>query len=544
MYSLMLVDDECDVRKAILETINWNELGFEVVGEAENGREALDVAQRLNPDVIITDIKMPFMDGIEFVKELREENPITKIIFLTGFNDFEYAKSAIKYNVMEYLLKPISADNLGKTLTSVRQKLDSERDTLRNIEQMKKNYETDRQIMRMGFLHALVAGGVSKKYIESVIPKLGLKLDGECNLVFVTKPSRHSLESNILGVDDTDLLMASISKLVTQTADRYVRNESFWHLEHFVTILSDTRKNIEENSNILMLEIQQNIEHFYGVTSTTGVSEKFDDISKTKLAYESAISALEYRLILDNNKIIHISDIEPDGKVRFLFDENSEANLKSILKTGTKEQVTQFVNKMFENMRNRKATLSDYQIYIIEMFSVVVKTAKSLIPDFDLNVGNNLNFITEIFNHESIDDVKKWFERLCHRIIEYINLQRQDSTDILADMGYEYIKKNYHQSDLSLKMISDQLHISSSYFSSIFKKFTGDSFTNILIKIRMEKAKELVLTTNKKIFEIAQETGYTDQHYFSYCFKRYFQVSPNEMRRGSGNDSSDAVSES
>lgn len=195
-------------------------------------------------------------------------------------------------------------------------------------------------------------------------------------------------------------------------------------------------------------------------------------------------------------------------------------------------------------MRLRKATLSDYQIYIIEMFSVVVKTAKSLIPDFDLNVGNNLNFITEIFNHESIDDVKKWFERLCHRIIEYINLQRQDSTDILADMGYEYIKKNYHQSDLSLKMISDQLHISSSYFSSIFKKFTGDSFTNILIKIRMEKAKELVLTTNKKIFEIAQETGYTDQHYFSYCFKRYFQVSPNEMRRGSGNDSSDAVSES
>ncbi|WP_312644300.1 response regulator [Hydrogenoanaerobacterium sp.] len=532
MYSLMLVDDEYDVRKAILETICWNELGFEVVGEAENGREALDVAQRLNPDVIITDIKMPFMDGIEFVKVLREENPITKIVFLTGFNDFEYAKTAIQFNVMEYLLKPISADNLSKTLTSIRKKLDEERDALRDIERMKKNYETDRRIMRMGFLHALVAGGLTKEYIVVTFPKLGLQLDGECNLVFVTKPSRHSLETNTLGVDDTDLLMSSISKLITQIADRYAHNETFWHLDHIVTILSDNRKTIDANSDMLMLEIQQNMEHFYGISSTIGVSEKFDEVSKIRLAYESALSALDYRLILGRNRIIHIGDIEPDSKVRFLFDESNETTLKSILKTGTKEQVSKFINRMFENMRRHKATISDYQIYIIEMFSVVVKTAKSLIPDFDLNVGNNLNFITDIFTHESIDDVKLWFERLCHRVMEYINLQRQDSADILAGKGYEYIKKNYQASDLSLKSVSEQLHISPSYFSSIFKKSTGDSFTNVLIKIRMENAKELLLSTNKKIFEIAQETGYTDQHYFSYCFKRYFQISPNEMRRG------------
>lgn len=536
MYSLMLVDDEQDVRKAILETISWNELGFDVVGEAENGREALDIAQRLNPDVIITDIKMPFMDGIEMVKALREENPITKIVFLTGFNDFEYAQTAIQYNVMEYLLKPISADNLTKTLLSIRHKLDEERDELRNIERMKQNYETDRKIMRMGFLHALVAGGLSKDYIFSVRGKLGLQMDGECNLVFVTKPGRQSLETNTLGVEDTDLMMSSISKLIAQTADRYARNETFWHLDQIVTILSDTCKKVEQNSETLMLEIQQNLEHFYGVSSTIGVSEKFSDASKIRQAYDSACSALDYRLLLGKNMIIHIGDIEPEGKVRFLFDETSETSLKAIIKTGTKEQASQFISQMFENMRQRKASLSDYQIYIIELFSVVVKTAKALIPNFDLNVENNLNFITEIFNHESIDDVMLWFERLCHRIIEYIGLQRQDSAEVLSRQGLQYIEENYALTDLSLKSVSEYLHISSSYFSSIFKKTTGDSFTNVLIKIRMERARELLLTTSKKIFEIAQETGYTDQHYFSYCFKKYFQVSPNEMRHNAAGE--------
>ncbi|MEG2371386.1 MAG: response regulator transcription factor [Hydrogenoanaerobacterium sp.] len=536
MYSLMLVDDEHDVRKAILETIPWNELGFEVVGEAENGRDALDMAEKINPDVIITDIKMPFMDGIEMVKALREDNPITKIVFLTGFNDFEYAQSAIQYNVMEYLLKPISADNLIKTLNSVREKLDDERGELRSIERMKQSYQTDHEIMRMGFLHALIAGGMTEEYIASAGAKLGLHIYGECSLVFVTRPGKSSLEENVLGVDDTDLLMASISKLIIQIADRHVLHETFWHTDHIITILSDTEAKIDQRSEALMREIQQNLEHFYGVASTIGVSEKFKGAGKVRLAYESAISALEYRLLFDKNMIIHIGDIEPEGNVRFLFDESSETALKNIIKTGTKEQASQFINDVFEKMRRSKASLSDYQIYIIELFSVVVRAAKSTIPDFDLNVGSSLNFMTEIFSHENLDDVKEWFERLCERIMEYISAQRQDNAEVLSGQGLDYMRANFADSQLSLKAVSEHLHISPSYFSSIFKKTIGDSFTNVLTKIRMERAQELLLSTGKKIFEISEETGYTDQHYFSYCFKKYFQISPNEMRHNAAEE--------
>ena len=536
MYSLMLVDDECDVRKAILETIPWGELGFEIVGEAENGREALDIAEKLNPDVIITDIKMPFMDGIEMVKALREYNPTTKVVFLSGFNDFEYAQSAIQYNVIEYLLKPISAENLCNTLKSIRSKLDEERGELSSIEQMKKSYETDHEIMRMGFLHALLSGGLTAEYISAGIPKLNLQLDGECGLVFVTKPGKTSLEANLLGVEDTDLLMISISKMVTQTAGRHMRHETFWHLEHITTILSDTEENIDKNSEVLMREIQQNLERFFGVSSSIGVSKKFKGAVNARAAYESACAALEYRLLLDKNMIIHISDIEPAGEVRFLFDERSEAELKSIIKTGTKEQATQFIDATFDNMRGSNASLSDYQVCIIELFSVVVRAAKAIIPASELNVGNNLNFITEVLSHENIDDVKEWFERLCHRVIEHISLQRHDNAEVISGRGLEYMTANYADFDLSLKTLSEHLHISPSYFSSIFKKTVGDSFTNVLTKIRMERARELLLSSGKKIFEIACETGYADQHYFSYCFKKYFLVSPNEMRRNTAEE--------
>ena len=533
MYSLMLVDDEVDVRKAILETMDWQALGFAVVGEADNGRDALELAERLAPDVIITDIRMPFMDGIEFVRALREQNPVTKVIFLTGFNDFEYAQSAIQCNVMEYLLKPISAENLEKTLTSVREKLDREQAELRDIEKLRQNFYSDRLIVRMGFLHALIMVPLTQEHVEDAVHKLELHLTGETQLLFITRPSRHSLRENSVGIDDTDILLRSISALVSQTADRYLQNESFWYLDQIVTILSDAKEKIEEQAQLLMREVQQALSYFYGVSCTIGVSERFADMRACRAAYQSALSALGYRAVLGGGRIIHISDIEPSKQAGPIYNELDEAQLQTILKTGTREQISAFIGALFGDLSRRRAAVSDYQMCVVEVFSVVIRTAKSLIPDFELNVGHNLGLITDIFSHETIDEIREWLERLCWRVIEYIGLQRQDSADILARSGYDYMKENYADSTLSLKSVSEQLHISSSYFSAIFKKAIGDSFTNVLIKIRMEHAHELLLSTNKKILEIAQQTGYPDQHYFSYCFKKYFQISPNEMRRAS-----------
>ena len=531
MYSLMLVDDEYEVRHAILETMDWEALGFTVVGEADNGRDALELAERLVPDVIITDIKMPFMDGIEFVRALREENPAAKIIFLTGFNDFEYAQSAIQYNVMEYLLKPISAENLKRTLTSVREKLDCEQDELRDIEKLKRSFYTDKLIVRMGFLHTLVSAPLTAEHAASTIRKLELKLDGECQILFITRPGRHSLQANTVGIDDPDIMMSSVSNLVSQTVDRYLRHETFWYLEQVVTVLSDTKKKLDALAEPMMREIQQNLQHFYGVSCTIGVSEPYTDVLATRVAYEGALSALGYRMVLGGGKIIHISDIEPRQETGPIFNQFDEVQLQTILKIGTQEQISEFIGKLFQMLEERRATISDYQMCVIEVFSVVIRTAKGLVPDFELNVGKNLGIITDIFSHETIEEIREWLERLCWRVIEYIGLQRQDSAEVLSRRGLDYMKEHFGDSALSLKSVSDYLHISSSYFSSIFKKSVGDSFTNVLIKLRMEYARELLLSTNKKILELAQETGYTDQHYFSYCFKKYFQVSPNEMRR-------------
>lgn len=150
MYTLLLAEDEYSVRKAIINTINWEELGFQIIGEAENGLEALEIVEQYNPDVIITDIRMPFMGGIDLAKLVREINPITKIVFLTGFNDFDYAISAIKLNVIEYLSKPVTAKKMKETLTSIKIKLDEENSRLRNIELLRKSYTESLPIVRIG----------------------------------------------------------------------------------------------------------------------------------------------------------------------------------------------------------------------------------------------------------------------------------------------------------------------------------------------------------------------------------------------------------
>lgn len=536
MYTLLLVEDEYSVRKAIINTINWGDLGFKIIGEAENGLEALDIVERYNPDVIITDIRMPFMDGIDLAKAVREINPITKIVFLTGFNDFDYAISAIKLNVIEYLSKPITAEKMKDTLTSIKQKLDEENDSMRNIESLRQNYIESLPIVRMGFLISLITGSITGAHISNDVQKLSLNLKGPWYRIFslgIDKKSvsNSTIDKDIIGdVDDIDVIFNSLANITKNIANKYVLNETFVYGENIVVILSDSEENIENYAEILMLEIKQNINKNYGLTVSIGVSNMFQTFDNAKSEFENSITALNYRLIIGANKIIYLCDVEPGKGINFIFDESKEKMFSSILKTGKKDELSLFVSAVFNDLAAQQASLSDFQICTIEMFAVLIKTAKNTIPNFTVNMGRNLNLITDIYKNQTIDEIKSWFEHLCHMVMEYIDVQRQDTTVVLANRGYEYMKSNYSDPELSLKSVSAYLHISSNYFSILFKKIIDEPFKNILIKIRMEKAHELLVTTNMRILEIAKEVGYTDQHYFSYSFKKYFNISPSEMR--------------
>lgn len=531
MYSVILVEDEYDIRKAIINIMDWNRLGFDIIGDAENGQEALELTEKLHPDLLITDIKMPFMDGMELVRQIRESYPVVRTVFLTGMSDFEYAQSAIQYNVMDYILKPVTARKLEQSLTNIKEKLDKESEQLKNVKQLQELYQESLPEMRIGFLISLITTRQTEELIQKRLKQLSLSFKGEnyqITLIRLHVPHKDPELS-----EQINFLRPALSKYVLQCCEKYFSTQCFLYEEYIVCLLCGDSSEFKEQLDLVFAEICQYSQKTAGYTAYVGIGREFKMLSHAKEGFESATAALRYRLVSGKDNIIHINDMEKEDTIQFLFSADDEDRLRTLLKTSDEESVVAFIDDCFLRCVANGASISDYHIMLMEIFIVLAKTAKSVIPNFEINIGNNLDFITQLYRTETIEETKIWIKRLCSNVLKLIAQQRTDSVQELGEEAANLIKTQYSDPCLTLKETANRLHISPTYLGSIIKKHTGSSFTNLLIETRMNCAKDLILNTNKKIFEIAEETGYQNQHYFSYCFKMFHSVSPNEMRSNS-----------
>lgn len=539
MYKLILVDDEEEVRKGILKKINWNEYGFEISGEAENGREALEIAEKVVPDVVITDIKMPFMDGIKLAQKLRERFPSIEIVILTGFDEFEYAQKAIKLNVMEYVLKPISSNEMIDILMRVKSKIDDEIAKRKDIQALKEHYKRSLPILKEKFLASLVSQRISKNDIAEKSASYGLSISGKSFIVSVLSIDSNSvqleedqMETDSRVTDDEELLRFAVFNITEEFVSKFGLGISFIHYEHIViiSISMEDQGAIMDNTLFALEEIKKSVQKFLKVTVSIGVGDGCSDIASLGRSYKNAVNALDYRVILGHNRVICIGDFEPKRTHKAVFDELKEHSLVCALKVGTPEEIRGVIDNLFQEIIDAKSSYKDYQIYLIEMLTTILKVAKDLGEDTDDVFGNNYNIFIEMYKLNDIQEVKEWFTGICLNITGYISRERQDVCKLLVKRAKDYIQNNYFDSEMTIDKVCKYIHISPAYFSTIFKKETKLTFVNYLTNIRMQAAKELLRSTNLKTFQIAEKVGYSEPNYFSYCFKKNLNVSPSDYR--------------
>lgn len=540
MYKLILVDDEEEVRKGILKKIEWEKYGFTIVGEAENGREALEIAEKTMPDLVITDIKMPFMDGINLSKALREKFPTTKIVIITGFDEFEYAQKAIKLNVTEYMLKPISSVEVGEMLTKIKQQIDKETEQKKDISLLMEYYRQSFPILKEKFLSSLITSKIDEKEIHDNFIKYSINLNGNIFVISVISVDSNNSSDKLKNkneaiseYDEKELLRFAALNITNEIVDKYEGNTTFFHNNNIVIISSfheDIRDNIIEKLSKILEEIRQSVQKYLKITVTIGVGTTNTDISQINSSYENALSALDYRLVMGNNRIILLSDIEPQCEEPVIFDELKEHALISAMKVGAEEEIEKTIIKIFEDISEVKTSFKDYQIYLMEILTAILKVAKSSNVDMENVFGKNFNIFIELYKFNDLISVKQWITDICIKVMKHIVTERQDTCTMLVNKAKEYIKENYNDCDMTINKVCNYLHLSPTYFSFIFKKETKATFINYLTKFRMDIAKELLKTTNMKTFEIAERIGYSEANYFSYCFKKNFGVSPSEFR--------------
>lgn len=526
MYSVLVVDDEIRQREAVIKSVEWEKAGFKVTGDAENGIEALELLEKLEPDLILTDIKMPLMTGLELARKAREIRPATKFVILSGYDDFEYAQEAFKYNVIRYLLKPISASEMSEEFVKIKAEMDEEFERLKTGSS---NEHTELRLKKAEFLLPLLLGTGEDIYtvqeLKDSAKRLGLiKSDGDCYSVVASKFKTFAGE-NCTGEHHIDFVNSIVSK--------YALCESFFVNGRIITLVTSEPEEMSTKLRLPVIELVQSAKKLFNQKCTIGISQTVDTPSLLSLSCTQAITARRYTSD-GAGDIRFINDQERKSTFELENVEKSVYKLEQLLKLGSKEEISKFLDDMLSG-KNRDAI--DY--LIIQILATAHRCVSVLSDSNALSqLFSTNNLFTSRLSFDFNEQYKKELISFCLDARDIISRSQRHESEAICDRALQIINDEYMNENLSLTDASEKLGVSPNYLSALIKKTKSQNFIALVTERRMKAASDLLLCTSMKIFEISQKCGYSDQHYFSYCFKKYYGMSPNKYREehlGAGN---------
>ncbi|MBB6733985.1 response regulator [Cohnella zeiphila] len=519
MYRVMIVEDEFIVRYGIRSMIDWEKIGMELAGEAGNGKEALELMQAGLPDILITDIKMPVMDGIELIAEVRRSSPELKIIILSNLEDFQYAKEAIKHGVSEYLVKSdMMPRDFEQALLNVKTKLDAAREE--RSSQAKSEEPAPRR--REKFLAELIEGADGEAAAAArKAESLGM---GPLRSAYVLHISLNAAE---LGFAEKQ---SAVRQTLSQAwADGQLGCEAFPDKQGDLNLLclcgeEDGLAQVTGKAEewIRLLAAQS------GLTATVGIGGPIREWTEAKGAYEQAVWAAKQRMFLGGGRaIVHglsggrRSGEPPPEQIRVASNQ-----LRAMAYASQSRELAAYLEQLFGRLADRRDP-DLVPIVSLELL-MILTTLWSDVSNDDRQLSElKKQYYDQLSKLETLKESKRWFLAAFEALAQHIaRMYNSDRNSIMK--AVQYIRQYYHQ-DISLQAISGYVHLSKNYFANLFKKEMGESFLECLTRIRIEKAKEL-LKRELKATDVGSLVGIQDPKYFSKVFKKITGVSPSEYR--------------
>ncbi len=522
-YTVLVVDDEHDQRRALIEKVDWAAADFEVIGEAENGVEALDLVETLEPDLILTDIKMPMITGLELAARVRELRPATQIVILSGYDSFEYAQTAINYNIISYLLKPISSAEMSQELFEIRRRMDEKLAGVLSVAHSDDMKQLLKKLSVDDFLLPLMLGGNEVQPSDDEL----MQRAAELGIVPKDKPCRFCvIVSKFKGLNDDTRTSSRHIDFINSVFSQYMHTETFTVYGRAVTLaVTDTQG---EMSNILELPLRETVQsakRLLGQSCTIGVSRGFDKLSGCSEAYFQAVTARRYTSD-GAGEVRFINDQERDVDFEVEHVEKSVMKLEQLLKVGNKESLESFVNELYDSNSPDNANL-----LVIQMIAATYRVVSSVADPTELmNLLSTNPLFARITSYSSESVMKSELVSFCENAKSLIMQSQRRDTEVLCDKVVQIIDKRYSDESLSLTAVSNELAVSPNYLSALIKKTKKKNFTTLLTERRMKAAYDMLVCSSMKVLEISEKCGYSDQHYFSYCFKKFYGDSPNKVR--------------
>ena len=532
LYRIILVDDEEEVRKGIIRKIDWEALGFQVVGDAENGQDALEKIEQLEPDVVMTDIRMPYMDGLTLTSWIRQKYPSVKVLIFSGFDDFEYAQKAIKLNVTEYILKPVNVEELTRILNRVRENLDQEIEQRRDVDRLRESYLSSLPILRELFLNDMVRGNMPAENIRQKLEEYKIDILGaeKWLTAVINVENEASEETGLTLHQEKELIPISVKSLLEDNLKDYCRFMAF-NSAVGVTLIAAVDGERKQTSLIDLLgDICKEIKRLLQVTVTIGIGYFSRELEQLPAAYQSAVDALGYREIVGTGKTIYINDMEPVSRGKLQLETRDEADLIAVVKFGTREKIEAAAKNFAARMEGARVHMRQLQVYQMSIINCLIRLMQQQDLELGAMFGTDEMYGKVIYGNMKPEEFASVITEVGCRMNEAMNRERDKTAKKVILEAKQYILDHYQDPELSVDVMCRQLHMSPAYFSTVFKRETGQTYIAYLTEVRLDKAVELLNTTDDKTYVIAQKVGYQEQNYFSYVFKKRFGISPTKFR--------------
>ena len=543
MLKIFLAEDEVIVRETIKRMIPWEELGFELVGEAADGEMALPLLIRQKPDLLITDIKMPFMDGLTLAKLAKKELPELKIVILSGYDDFNYAKQAINIGVEDYLLKPITKNALIERLSEIRSRYEHEKTQKEYYEKFQREMQAYEKNSSRDFFEALVRGSMDMMEVYKKAEKLGVDIVAEAyNILIFTMNSEEDFSGQKEGYSEWE---AESLEMLEEFFSGHPSAMLFRsNIFSYGVLLKGQKESIKEITKECVGKIQGILKRKESKREWfLAVGQPVERLSQIKKSYHTASRAFSQRYLYGEN-ILYYDEMEMMEHRSGQADTNDNAYLKKVdvnalnpailqkfLSNGLQEETENFVKDYFYAIGQEPMESLVFRNYVIlnVRFSVL-SFLKSLGCDTEEMEPEN----TEEILAESGKNIESAITYAKKMISQAITIRDQNSGNknrSILKTAVDFIDEHYMDEDISLNTAANVANVSSNHFSALFSQNMGQTFIEYLTTLRMNKAKELLRCTGMRSSEIAGEVGYKDAHYFSYLFKKTQGMTPSEYRK-------------
>lgn len=533
---VFLVEDEMVIRRGIKNSIDWEKEGYIFCGEASDGELAYPMIIKEKPDILITDIRMPFMDGLELCKLVKKELPNIKILILSGYDEFDYAKEAIRLGVTEYLLKPISSGKLLEALNWVSESIRREKedkDLVRKyMEEMRENTGHEKQ----KFFEQMIAGNLSMADALETGKKYEMNLSaGMYNLLLFrfTLGEENRKSGELLG--EAEYAIEKLTERLEYVFE-FQRGVEGWAF----LLMADNEEQMSERVKELSKDLEEIMKNYSTIAYFGGIGQPVARLRELEESFREAERALAARFTMELNRIISVEDIRMAQNVDTLDDieitsfgeiEKTRTMLEKFLNNGAEDEIDEFVDVYINELpeENLKSVLMRQYIimdaYIVMMsFCEKIEGIEGEMQAQSEELKNSMKTI------QTLEEIKNYIRMLLKKIIGVRDTISGRRYSDIIEIAKDQIRKTYMSDEISLNTIAAEVGMSPSYFSSIFSKEMGKTFVEYLTEIRMDRAKELLMCSSMKTSEIGYEVGYKDPHYFSYIFKKTQNCTPKEFR--------------